>query len=294
MRFIPLVFCKSFFNISSHSYEAHHIKQKSRFPELYSSIFNLYPLRKQVHRSKLYNFHSHDYDERGVRDFPFVAKLKYHKYPDFQFLDFNSKLQTSFDHKLNYFDYKKYMAGKGINFIPIENRDFSLSDVKLLTLKLKEIAYPYFPDVYRYTGECVRVLHGKDLYTTPIKKPLADDFIHNNSFVKFYGDLNFGVFPFWDPEHLLAVFSFVKEDNVYIFTGSAVQKGFYLLGLFKKVMSYFSHTFGIKHLFLYKDLCFYPLSKDFIGLYDGVEKNNNNVPYLGSSSFGFYRYKLEL
>lgn len=162
-----------FFNIRRKDrdlYSAHHISRytESNEDRLSFSFLNGYPLIRDQHSGNSRFYHNMP-QGRDVNQWPEEAKLFYHTYENFRFLDFNSTLIADILEPItgdrnHLVERKKDFWQKGIQYVPIfkyemhsrEQRDIIYSMIRLRL-------YKTFKDIYEYTGSKLKVYYARKL-----------------------------------------------------------------------------------------------------------------------------------
>lgn len=186
---------KEYFNIPQelkNKVSAHHIKAWRNFPEYRTSISNGYPLWTELHKqSAILNgvknpFHSiKGYKE--IQQYPEEAKLLYHTYKSFEFLDLNSAMITEIiapteDTPTNKFlQKKKDFAEKGILYIPISFEELFISQkAQIIYSMIRARLWKKFPDIYKYTGQHFSKYQARTLQFGELSSHEATQFFNEN------------------------------------------------------------------------------------------------------------------
>ena len=209
-----------FFNVSdvTGNYNMHHIIPYSVDERYRNSITNGYPLRIEEHMKKSRFYHKTP-EGRNIGTWTLSAKLPYHDYVGFKFLDFNSVViadvvfnKTSMQQNELYLK-KQQLNENGIFYIP-----FFLTE--LFTKEKREIAYSmirnrlnkWFPDVYRYTGIALNRFFARKLKIALVDSSEAKRFFEGSHIQGFVGAKVFiGLF---DKEKLVSCMAFSTPRSV--------------------------------------------------------------------------------
>lgn len=183
---------KEFFNIKDkESFSTHHILPFSSYEQTRTSICNGFPLNKYLH--------SNSYIEQGIRNpfhmreeylnitnFPDDAKLQYHTYQNFKFLDLNSylitEIITDFNYERNYLFNKKAEASREDKvYIPIYFEEIMTEDTaKIIYSMIRSKLYRKYKDIYKYTGQDFKRYYARDLLLKVIKGEESREFFSKN------------------------------------------------------------------------------------------------------------------
>lgn len=160
-----------FFNIKEDSdkYSAHHIYTYKNNPDFRTSIPNGYPLVREEHYGNFSFYHKGD-GSASILNWPNRARLPYHTYDNFQFLDLNSKIITEIlpsdrDIPVGECYHKKLEYAKAqILYIPLYFEELiSPNRRKIVFSMLRNRLYQYFPDIYKYTDTPLRKFYARKL-----------------------------------------------------------------------------------------------------------------------------------
>ena len=182
-------YVKEFFNIPKQDwglYNSHHIIRYVADRDYSLSIGNGYPLLNELHKKNSYFYHSGD-GSGSVSNWTGEEKLPYHDYPDFRFIDINSKvligilfpieamdLDTLYKNKIDYWH-------KGILYLPFFYTEMQ-SRVKreIVYSMVRSRLYKWFPDIYRYTGAEFKSYYARKLEICEVKYGEAKEFLNKS------------------------------------------------------------------------------------------------------------------
>lgn len=168
-----LQYIKEFFNISKDAdYASHHLKPWGAYPLYRLSLTNGYPLRRELHSAAYSAFGAKNPYHMvallmQLSNFPEEAKLPYHDYEDFHFIDMDKIVFTDIilteeeSRKLK--ERKLKAAEEGKLFIPVFFEE-------MMTQEKREIIYSmirnrisrFEPSIYDFTGVSHRKYYARD------------------------------------------------------------------------------------------------------------------------------------
>ena len=235
----------SFYNLPSDVrklYSAHHIKMYKNYPDYRTSFCNGYPILTKYHdlgaidpiTGKKNQFHVQTgYSNPLV--FPEYAKLPYHTYPDFRFLDLNSVLITEIIAPVSDMS-KTYLVDKfkkfstfNILYLPFFFDELFVSRRLVIACSIvRRVLYNWFPDIYKYTGQ--NVLYASKVDSVQlISGDIVKDFYKENSlfgFISselylgvFYNKVLCGVMSFNMIGETAVISNYVERCNIVCLTG---------------------------------------------------------------------------
>lgn len=184
-----LDYIPEFFNIPKSEigkYASHHIKRYSTDPDFRTSIPNGYPLLLTEHKgnSRFYHFTPKG---REIQNWSEVAKLPYHNYTDFKFLDFNTTFISEIiypqeDMEPRYLlNRKKAFQEQGLFYMPIFWTEMILSSQRQLVYSMiRNRLNKNFPDIYKYTGQQFTRLYARKLLLKEIDYAQAAPFFEES------------------------------------------------------------------------------------------------------------------
>ena len=158
------IFIKTFFNLnkykdSDQSFESHHIKPRNQFPSLQYSLPNLYPLPFSEHHTNNFNYYHKLEESRNPENWPQAARLPYHDYRGFKFLNLNEYFVTDLileeTNEKFYYDTKVEYAKRGILYIPFYFNELDVYKSSLIAYSMLRNRYAkkFGNIIYAYTGQ---------------------------------------------------------------------------------------------------------------------------------------------
>ena len=287
-------FCKTFFNLNRNirgEYESHHIKPLKQFPDLQYSLGNLYPLPKEEHHTNNFTFYHSMLDARDPENWPDTAKLPYHDYDGFRFINLNKYLVTDYilEEDQNLLNKKKFYAANGILYIPLYFQEVDVFQSAFIVYSMIRSRLAKIPeigtDIYKYTGQKFTRYCTRKLKICEVSVEDAFQFFEQNH---IQGYINFSVcLGLYQDDKLVSAMSFgIPRHNKWRDLGGYEMLRFCSLlnssvpGAASKLFKYFVDNYSPKLVVTFCDVRFSspdPMETVYPKLgftYDGYSKPN--------------------
>ena len=182
-------FCKTFYNLGKDirgEYESHHVKPLKQFPNLQYSLGNLYPLPVSEHHTNNFSYYHYLEESRNPENWPDAAKLPYHNYEGFKFIDLNKYLITDFilTEDRNLFEKKKKYEEQGILYIPFYFQEMDVFQKAFISYSMIRSRLAKIPEIglsiYPYTGQKFYRYNTRDLEVRNVNLDEAFYFFSSN------------------------------------------------------------------------------------------------------------------
>lgn len=282
---------KEFYNVDKERFSAHHLKSWGNYQEYRTSLFNGFPLRKE--------YHSASFEWEGIKN-PFHVNPEFKditKWPSFTRLpnrnlplvDLNTfgmtfLISSSDSYSPNFFlNKKKELAQKGQQFIPIYFYEVANTEKReILFSILRAKIYPYFKEIYTYTGVILKKQYARKLQFKEVSYDVVNKFISENHIQGNLPASRYFILEDSEGEIWMAV-SFIKPRQ-----GTAdmellrlvTQKNSIVVGGAQKLIKNSLKLLGISSLLTYADLRFSSLNPEEVVYtrlgftYEGITKPN--------------------
>lgn len=283
-----------FWNMIPDNYSAHHIVRYMQDTVQRRSVTNGYPLLKDLHsrgytkevKGILRKDPYHTFIE-NLKDFPDEAKLPYHTYENFKFIDLSSILRTeillSEDQCNDNYKRKQELANNNIQLLQVYPEEVYIDRKRKIFLSsIRAKIYPKFKDIYKFTGTHLIRLYARNLKAVFISKEQAKIFCNENHIQGFIsGEYYAGLVDESNVVQSVMILGkprFNKNYDLELLR-SCVAVDTLILGGFAKLFTFVTKNVKFKTIITYSDLRWSSVDpEDSVYVRNGFEFSHYSKP----------------
>lgn len=256
---------KEFYNIQYlDGYSSHHIYPYATYPEYRFSIFNGYPLPKNLHTG-MYSFFHREYASLNPENWPHSAKLPFHNYKEFRFINLNSGfISTVISDEDNPLKIKEEFNKIGVEYFPLFIDELLLKEKREIIFSMfKYRVSKKYRDIYKYTNTTFCKIYARKCSIKEVGFSVAKEFLDSNHIQGFFpAKVYLGLFY---KDDLVSVMTFgtprAKQRRCeYELLRFANRRDTLVIGAASKLFNYFISTYTPSTIISYCDRRFSSLN----------------------------------